>query len=287
MVDKNLKKVFLLIGIIVFFCNAAMLPRELIDKIMVRVNGVNILKSDVEQRRISKSGQPFTTKELVTEELYVQKAVERKMWPTDVEVRKQIVNLKIHNGIAHLSDEEFKQELEQEGFSIHEYEYQLGRMLAGEKLKQAEFNERVVVTKQEVESYHKKNPEKFEEKYLIKICELSKKDIDNNGKLVKVGDFQWDDLGWVEKPSIDKQLAFVSTMQKGTMSEPVKLGSKYHVVKLEDKVSGREKTLEERYTAIERTLQNKKKFKFEREFAGELEKSSFIVYLDKKDNKLG
>jgi parvulin-like peptidyl-prolyl isomerase len=271
--------------------------KELVDKIVARVNGVNILKSDVDQRRISKSGQPFTLNELVTEELYVQKAVERKMWPNDTEIKRQIVNLKIHNGIGHLTDEEFKSELEQEGFTLQEYKYQLGRMLAGEKLKQAECNERVVVTKQEVEQYHKNNPEKIEEKYKLKMRELSEKEVDKSGKRVmlkgkdglvchNVGDSGWDDMGWVEKSNIDKRLAFVSTMQKGAVSKPVKIGATYHVVKLEDKTGARKKTLEERYADIERALQNQKKIQFEKEFESELKKKSFIVHLDSKENKL-
>jgi parvulin-like peptidyl-prolyl isomerase len=287
MLYQRIKKVGLIclsMQAIVFWGGDSLFARELVDKIVARVNGVNILKSDIEQRRISKSGQPFTLKELVTEELYVQKAVERNMWPKETEIRKQIVNLKIHNGISHLTDEEFKSELEQEGFTIKEYEYQLGRMLAGEKLKQAEFNERVVVTKQEVESYHKNNPEKVEEKYLIAMCELTEKDIDKSGNLIKKKDFCWDEMGWIEKPSLDKRLLFVSSMQKGAVSKPLKIGSKYHIVKLEDKMGARERSLKERYTDIERILQNEKKIKFEQEFEKELKKNSFVVYLDKKSN---
>ena len=256
------------------------IEKKTVDKIVARVNGVNILHSDLKKRRIGKNGEPFTLDELISEELFVQKAIERKMVPTDVEIRKQIVQLKIQNGIGNLTDEEFSKELEQEGFNLREYEFQLGRMLASEKLKRAEFNERVVVTKQDVEKYHNNNPEIIPEQYSIKMCELGAKDVDKNGKLLKKDNFKWDDLGWVVKGDINENLAFVFGMEEGKTSEPVKLSDEYHVVKLEGKKNSRPRTLDERYVDIERILQMQKTQKFENEFEAELKKNSFIVYLD-------
>ncbi|MCK4650873.1 SurA N-terminal domain-containing protein [Candidatus Babeliales bacterium] len=253
--------------------------REELDKIVARVNGINILKSDLDQRVISKNGEPFTLEELISEQLFIQKAAERNLWPSELEVEKQIVSLKIHNGISDLTPKQFEEELSKEGFTINEYKDQLARMLASEKLKHAEFSERVVVTSQEVEDYHKKNPEKISEKYLIKMCDLDEKDLDEKGELVKKGDFKLEEIGWIEKKDLNSNISFVSKMKKGEISKPVKIGSLRQLVKLEDKKGERIKTLEERYSQIENTLHAKKKEKFEKEFEKELREKASIVYL--------
>ena len=276
---------------LLFFCSLLVLlvqfnflfsatSKKLVNKIVARVNGVNILKSDLEKPALDKNGESLTLEEAIRKELLLQKSAERKLLPTEAEVERQIVSLKIHNNITQLSDEDFELELKKEGFTLSEYKTQLARMLAVEKLRHAEFSERIVVTSQEVEDYYKKNPEKEEEKYLIKMCDIANESINEKGELVKEINYKWDDLGWVEKKDLSSNLLFVSNIKIGQKSKPTKIGgSNYQIVLLEDKKGERLKTLDERYSEIERILQDGKRDKFEKEFEKELRAKASITYL--------
>ena len=253
--------------------------RKVVDKIVARVNGSNILQSDLLKPRIGKNGHSYSLDEIISEELFLQKAKERKLLPTELEVEKQIVSLKINNELTELTEAEFEGQLKEEGFSLVEYKSQLARMLAVEKLKQAEFSERVVVTSQAVEDYYKGNPEWGQEEFLLKICDLSEKDVDEKGEVVKKNDLKWDDLGWIERAKISSDLDLITKLAKNEISKPVKIETGYRLFKVEDKKEEHLKTLDERYVSIERMLQYQKKEKFEKEFEKELKGKATIVHL--------
>ena len=247
------------------------------------------MQSDLQTPKISKNGEFLTLQEAVSEELFCQKAIERKLLPTESEIDRQISTLKVHNGLGDVPDDVFEEQLQEEGFSLKEYKDQLARMLAVEKLRHAEFSERVVVTAQEVETYNKKNPVRLQEKYLLKMSEIDKNLVDENGKLTKNNDsispdltsrdLKWDDLGWIEKSDLSDQLKLVTKINVGQITEPIKMGNTYQLVKLEDKKGERVLTCDERYSEIERTLHENKKMKFEKEFDSDLRKKASIVYL--------
>lgn len=268
-----------LVALITFSNNLHAAERKVVDKIVARVNGSNILQSDLQKSRIGKNGQNYSLDEMTSEELFLQKARERKLLPTELEVEKQIVALKIHNELTELTEAEFEGQLEEEGFSLIEYKSQLARMLAVEKLKHAEFSERVVVTSQAVEDYYKSNPEWGQEEFLLKTCDLSEKDVDEKGEIVKTNDLRWDDLGWIERSKISSDLDFVTKLAKYETSKPVKIETGYRLFKVEDKKEERLKTLDERYASIERMIQYQKKEKFEKEFEKELRDKATIIHL--------
>ncbi|MBD3231387.1 hypothetical protein GF322_01860 [Candidatus Dependentiae bacterium] len=263
--------------------------KETVDKIVAKVNGVCILQSDLETPKIVKNGGFFTLQEAINEELFLQKSSERHLFPTQADVDKQVSAFKIQNGLAEMPDDVFEEELIREGFSLNEYKNQLARMLAVEKLKHAEFSERVVVTSQEVEQYYKKNPVRIQEKYLLKICDIDNDLVDENKTppklltanniLKKEDKFKWEELGWIEKSALTSKLHVVSEMDIGQISDPIKINDKYQLVKLEDKKGERLLTLKERYSEIEQFLHENKKNKFEKDFEGELRKKALIVYL--------
>ncbi|KKP24425.1 MAG: SurA domain protein [candidate division TM6 bacterium GW2011_GWF2_28_16] len=254
--------------------------KDTVDKIVVRVNGVNILKSDLEKPQIISGGQRMDLESAVTQELLIQKASEHKMLATSAEVDKQIASLKIRNGMAEMSDEDFEKELKQEGLTIADYKGQIAKFMAVERLKGAEFSERVVVTAQEVEDFYKKNPSWSEEKYNLQICDLEDKDLDKDGNLIAdLSLLKWEDLGWILKKDLDKSLAVVSGLQKGEMSKPIKTDDSYKMVKVLDRSEKNLRTMDERYTEIEALLQAQKRDVFEKEFEVELKKDASIVYL--------
>ena len=252
---------------------------EVIDEIKVRVNGVNITQSFLDKPQIVIGGQKLSLEDAITDELLFQKAVERQMLPNLPEVDKHIMNLKIHNNIAHLTEEEFEKELQEEGLSLQEYKAQMTRYIAVERLKGAEFNERVVVTTQEAEDYYKKNPSWSEEKYLLKICSVATELIDENGKLIKEDNLEWEELGWINKKDLSSNLSFVSNMKKGETGKAIKSEDSYQVVKVVDRSEKFLRSMDERYFEIEQVLHDQKKSEFERVFEKELRTDASIVYL--------
>lgn len=250
-----------------------------IDKIIVRVNGANILQSDIEQPRIAKEGQPYTLDEAIMEELLVQRAAEMHMLPNTVEIDRQLVAFKIQNNLTEMSDREFEEELQRNGFTIKTYKNQLGRLIAAENIKRAEISEKIVVTSQDVEEYYKKHPERTQEEYHLVTCTLTQEQIENKKAYLASDEVAWEDLGWIAKKDLGKKFNVVYSMKKGDLSEPIKLGNTYQVIKLLDKREKRLKTLDERYADIERTLQLERKEKFIGQFEKELKTKASIINL--------
>ena len=256
--------------------------RETVDKIVMRVNGVNLLKSDVEQPRIDKGGKLYDIDELIDNELLFQKAAERKLLPTGLDVEKNIASWKSMNNFTHMSEEQLAERLKTEGFSLAKYKNQLARIIAVRNVKQLETNERVVVSSREIEDYYKKNPQYAEEQYLVHTALVPFDEVANDEEaklLVTKENLKWIDIDWIEKPDVSEKMEFIFSMKKGEVSRPVKTDDGYQLIKLIDKRDKKEKTLEDSWVSIEKKLQEEKKERFEREFIRELRDKASIIYV--------
>ncbi len=273
-----MKRNLFIFSIIIFSLNSNLFARTLVDKVVARVNGANILKSELDKPRIGNNGKPYSLDDLIMEEVLFQKAADPQnpILPTQAEIDRQITTIKISNGLQNMPEEEFENQLKGEGFSIQEYKNQMGRILASEKIKHLEINEKIVVTSQQVEDYCKKNPEYSKESCWIKIADVP---ANMENKKLDKDKLLWDDIGWMSRKDISKDLAFVFDMKKDEISKPVKRDGQLQVVWVIDRKVRRLKTLEERYIDIERYLQNEKREKLEREFEGNAKKDATIVYL--------
>lgn len=258
--------------------------RKIEDQIVARVNGRNILQSDLETPRIGKAGGKYTLNEAILEELFCQRAAELHMLPSALDVERQLVAFKIQNNLAEMSDAEFEKELKDNGFSIAMYKYQLGRLITVENVRRAEVSEKSLITSQEVEAYyekHKNDPDAFlKEKYHLKVCTISEdKKPENKQDLLTNTDVTWDDLDWIEKKHLKEEFSFVKTMKKGEISEPIQKDGSLEYVVLVDKQERRPKTLDERYGDIELALQEKKRQKIWKKFEKSIREKANIVYL--------
>jgi len=258
--------------------NKTIRKRWTIDKIIARVNQTNILKSDLAEPRIAKEGGTYSFQELITEELYFQKAAEKKLIPGTNEVDRQIVALKIQNNMTEMSDDAFEKELEQSGFTLQNYKHQLARVLAVENLKRGEVNEKIVITSQKVENYYKQNPY-HPEQYLLSIVVLNEDEANNYKDLVKNKKVSWQELGWVEKKDLDARYSFVSSIKKRTISKPLKIDGNYRLVRLINKREKKLKSLDERYASIERILHDKQRDHFFSSFQEDLKNKASLISL--------
>lgn len=253
--------------------------RVSIDKFLARVNGSNITLSDLMIPRISKEGGRFTLDEAIDEEILYQRAAEMKMMPSTLDVERQLVAFKMQNNLTAMTDEEFEAQLKQSGFTLKMYKNQLGRLLAVENVKRAEVSEKIIVTTQEVEEEYKKHKRYTEERYLIKVCQIPEDQIDKKDEFAKSEKVVWEDLDWINKKNIRPEFSPVFEMNKGDISQPLLVDNQYQLIMLADKQDRRQKTLDELYGKIERSLQEKKKEKFVSQFGKDLKEKASIVYL--------
>lgn len=254
-------------------------PRKLINKIVVRVNGVNILTSDLEKPRLAKNGKPFTLDEAIFDELLYLRAAELKMLPSDIDIEHQITNFKVQNGLDQLSDEEFEEELKEGGMDLKEYKRQYGRLIAVENIKRTETSEKLMVTSQEVERSYDKNPPVQQEAYHLKTCVLPQGQHEKSKELVAQNKVEWEDLGFIETAKISKDFSIVFAMKTGDLSEPLKMGDHYELISVVEKREQRKKTLQESYQEIERKLQDEKRDRCLKDLERDLKAKASIVYL--------
>ena len=259
----------------------AISPRDmwLIDKILVRINGVNIFKSVLDEPQIAKDGGIFTLQEAIYHELLFQKAAERQVLPRAVDIERQIVSLKMQRGVDGMSDAAFEKELKESGFTVAMYKRQLGRLIAVENVKRMEVDDKIIITSQDVEAFHKKNPEYDKESYHLRIATIPNDKKDVHQELIEDGKLTWSDKGWIAKAELDERYSFVSTMKKGAISKPVNVNNKtllFHVVDRKDK---KLKELTHRYSAIEGFLREQQRSKYIDDFLSELEAKASIVYV--------
>lgn len=253
--------------------------RIVIDKIVARVNGVNLLASTLATAQISKEGKCFTLDELIVDELLYQRAAEKQMLSSSTEVDSHLTAFKIQNGFDKMSDEEFEQQLGSSGFTLKTYKAQLARYISTEKIKHAEFSEKVVVTWQEVKDYYDKHPEHTKEERKLAICTINQEQDVESIDWKNDSSLKWDDLGWVAVSSIDKIFESAKTLAKGEVSKPIKDGKLVKIIKVVDIKPSVLETFDKRYSRIERHLQNKSKEAFLKTFEKDLKKEADIVIL--------
>jgi parvulin-like peptidyl-prolyl isomerase len=261
------------------FTHATYGKRVSVNKIVARLNGANILKSDLEKPRIVKNGGTYSFSELFLEELIFQQAAVKKIIPTEAEINRQIVSLKIQNGMSDMSDAEFENELKETGFTMPEYKLELARVLAVENLKRAEISEKIVITSQQVEQFYKEHPDHSPEQYNMSLSILTDSQVKTYKEAVKKKELEWIDLGWVNPKDIDAKYNFIASMTPKTISKPIQIDNSYRLLKLNDKKEKTLRSLDERYNEIERQLHNTLRDEVFTNFQKEIKEKAALVSL--------
>jgi len=246
------------------------------------VNGRNILLSHLNQSRIDKEGGTYSLEEMINTELLFQKAGERRVLPTSLDLEKYIVRWKTMYQVGNLGAEEFEKYLQEKHKLLGgQFRNQLARMVAVGNLRNLEVSERIVITAGEVEKFYKKNPKYVDDRYSLKtrvIPFIKAKTVD---EAAKVKGEKWIDVDWINASDLADRMLFVKKMKiGGTAALKVEQGHQF--VRLVKKEEKRLKTVNERWGEIEKTLQDEKRGKFETEYLSELREKASIVYLDKK-----
>ena len=179
----------LLASVALVSLGAAHPAAEVIEQILVKVNGEIITKTDLEQRQIQavrargiqanddaalKKAIEEVTPEIIAndinEMLLVQRGRDLGYKMTDEDFDRMIQNIRKENKLE--SDEAFQAALKQEGLTLDELRKSLERQMLIARVTQNEVMAKVGVTEQEARKYHAAHQSEFTKPGTITIREL-------------------------------------------------------------------------------------------------------------------
>lgn len=270
-----------LLLIVLSITTSVVSARQLVDTIRARVDGVIITQSMLEESQITKNGQPFTLQEAIDEQLWVARAHERKVVPSDEDVERSILAYKEENGLSDMTAahaDEFL--LKQIGINFAQYRAQLKRHYAVEQLKSMEMRNRASVSEVEVRSYYDTHPVRIQAEYRMDIATITESQRHEWQKTKALASsLSWDSYDWFKHNDVAQHLRAVYDLKKGEVSEPIAFRDKFLVIRLLDKKEARVQTLTERYGAIEMMLQREKVERGAREIEESLRTNAVIQLL--------
>ena len=201
-------RIQILTGIVVLLGCAAAAPRaEIIEQILVKVNGEILTKTDLEQRQtalLRQRNQPFELASIsdaelrkkldeitpqilvdsVDEMLLVQRARELGYSMSDDQFTSVLENIKKENKFE--NDEEFQAALKQEGMTLPDLRKALERQMLVSRVQQAEVVNKIQVTEEEQKQYYDEHPDEFASVPSITLREILIA-VPSDGKTVNVG----------------------------------------------------------------------------------------------------
>ena len=138
--------------------------------VMAKVNGYKITRAELDKsynRQIAGSPQkPGAEQEqlvrlqllaqIISRELYLQKAEKLGIVATDEEIESRVNQLK-----APYTTDEFKRKLQEMGFTEDEYKQELRRNLTMEKLRNKEILSKVAISDADIQSYYNEHKSQF------------------------------------------------------------------------------------------------------------------------------
>lgn len=259
--------------------HARKIKKEVLDRIIARVNGLNILLSDLQVPRINTG--PFSLDRAIAEKLYRAEAARRSLLPSATDVEKRIASIKSAANLSSVTDDEFEKYLLAEGFTLKHYKREMARMIMESNVLSAAQQERLFVTRKDIEAYCKEHPEYVEDEYLLKTAVIPLNMVaDKDAARAYDGPISWVESGWLKQSEIGAHIRGVLELNVGERLEPIVTNYGYQLVELEGKNPSREKPVDERYAEVERTLIESQRASFETMFLQELKDAATIVYLD-------
>ena len=138
--------------------------------VVARVNGRNILQADVDRQfRLQTQAMPQKPsgdaanllkldilRQLIVEEIMLQKAEELKLQPADAEVEAELATLK-----GNATPEEFKKTIAQRGWNEEDLRKEIRRNLTMQKLAQSQLSSKTQVSPEEISRYYEENKNRF------------------------------------------------------------------------------------------------------------------------------
>lgn len=182
----------------------AAFPRaEILEQILVKVNGEILTKTDLEQRQTSVLRQrnqalqddeavkralqeitPQLLVDTVDEMLLVQRGRELGYKMTDEQFRGILDNIKKENKLE--SEEEFLKALKQEGMTLEDLRRSIERRMLIDRVQQIEVMQKVGISEEEAKAYYAAHPDEFRSDATVTLRELFVSVPAGDGKSINV-----------------------------------------------------------------------------------------------------
>jgi peptidyl-prolyl cis-trans isomerase SurA len=194
--------VLLSAGCIIALCAVAPLRAEIVERVLVKVNGEIFTKTDFEARQVSalrEQGQQLSDTDLkarieqltpqilvdtIDEMLLIQRGKELGYRLSDDQFNDVLTKLKADNKIT--TDEQFQAALRQEGLTLPELRKSIERRMIVERVEQNEVFSHISVTQDEIKKYYDEHKSEFTSVPTVTLREILVK-VPGDGKTVNVG----------------------------------------------------------------------------------------------------
>jgi peptidyl-prolyl cis-trans isomerase SurA len=183
-------KPLLLTAIVVTSTLSAAPSAEVLEQILVKVNGEILTKTELEQRQISvlrqrnpqalqddaavkealKEITPRLLVDTIDEMLLVQRGRELGYRMTDEQFRGILDNIKKENKLE--TEEQFLAALKQEGMTVDELRRSIERRMLIDRVQQLEVMQKVGITDEEAKRYYAAHPDEFRTQSAVTLREI-------------------------------------------------------------------------------------------------------------------
>lgn len=206
--------------------------------------------------------------QFITEKLLADEVKRAGIEVSEPDIDQYISQIKERSRI---SDEELKAALSREGVSVEKYRASIRAEIEKSEIINRQVRKRVNITPEDIERYYRLNPQKFttpervrlrhilvsvapgtppgkEKELFQKAGEIRQRALSGEdfGKLARAysegaGAEDGGDIGWVKRGSLLKEIEQVAfgKLSVGDVSEPLRTSLGFHLIKLEEKDSGR------------------------------------------------
>ena len=242
---------------------------------------------------------------LIEKELIRQRAEAEGIVATEEEVQAALADIRQRNKMV--SDEQIKQALGQEGKSWQEFLEDVRTQIKMAKLSSREIRAKVEITEEEVKAYYQAHPELFEpapasvhvRQILLKVKEgaddaeiqsIKAKAVELVQKLRAGADFAafakefsehasaqtGGELGTFKQGELAAPFDSAFNMQAGEISEPVRSAQGFHIIYVQEKLSGDQAAYENAVSQIRNKLGEAKSTELYQKWIAELKAKAYL-----------
>jgi peptidyl-prolyl cis-trans isomerase SurA len=187
--------VLLSAGCIIALCAVAPLRAEIVERVLVKVNGEIFTKTDFEARQGQQLSEtdlkarieqltPQILVDTIDEMLLIQRGKELGYRLSEDQFSDVLTKLKADNKIT--TDEQFQAALRQEGLTLPELRKSIERRMIVERVEQNEVFSHISVTQDEIKKYYDEHKNEFTSVPTVTLREILVK-VPGDGKTVNVG----------------------------------------------------------------------------------------------------
>ena len=287
---------------------------EIVDKVVAIVNRKVITQYELEQatQTFLQAGRDpaRVTREtvltyLIGQELVSQEAENAGILITDDDLKNAIEYIKRQNNL--LTDEQLKEALGKEGKTWEEFLTELRKQIKIERMIDQEVRAKVEVTDADVEAYYQANRERFEQapstvhvRHILlaipesadeaRIQQIQQKAEQLVQQLRDGADFAeaaransdhpsaeaGGELGTFKPGELAPPFDIAFTMESGAISDPVRSDKGFHIINVQEKMSGEQVVYDQVKTQIQNALFEEKANRRYEEWIAELKERAYV-----------